>query len=75
MKFKKPIFDSKGYQTNLKSLNGTALPALDARTMGINAAMLRAAKAAVKMARAHGTKLYVMRNGKIVALDPWAESV
>ena len=48
---------------------------LDARTKGINAAMRRAAKAAVIKARIHGTKLYVMRNGKIVALDPWAETL
>ena len=45
-------------------------PALDARTKGINAAMRRAAKSAAKRARAAGTKLYVMRNGKIVAETP-----
>ena len=45
-------------------------PALDARTKGINAAMRRAGKFAAKRARAAGTKLYVMRNGKIVAEKP-----
>jgi hypothetical protein len=43
---------------------------LDARTKGINAAMRRAAKAAANRARATGTKVYVMRNGKIVAETP-----
>jgi hypothetical protein len=45
-------------------------PTLDARTKGMNAAMRRAAKVAAKRARAAGTKLYVMRNGKIVAEKP-----
>jgi hypothetical protein len=45
-------------------------PALDARTKGIKAAMRRAAKAAAERARAAGTKLYVVRNGKIVAETP-----
>lgn len=44
--------------------------ALDARTKGINAAMRRAGKAAAARARATGTKLYVMRKGKIVAETP-----
>jgi hypothetical protein len=43
---------------------------LDARTRGINAAMRRAAKTAATRARAAGTKLYVMRKGKIVAEAP-----
>ncbi len=43
---------------------------LDPRTKGINAAMKRAAKVAATRARAAGTKLYVMRNGKIVAENP-----
>jgi hypothetical protein len=47
-----------------------ARPKLDARTKGINAAMRRAAKVAAARARAAGTKLYVMRNGRIVAESP-----
>ena len=43
---------------------------LDARTKGINAAMRRAGKAAAARARAAGTKLYVIRKGKIVAETP-----
>jgi hypothetical protein len=43
---------------------------LDSRTKAINAAMRRAAKAAATRARAAGTKLYVMRNGKLVAESP-----
>jgi hypothetical protein len=43
---------------------------LDARTKGINAAMRRAAKAAANRARATGTKLYFMRDGKLVAENP-----
>ena len=79
MKSKKPNFAAEGYQTNIKGLNRTPLPdlsngrkspVLDARTKAINAAMRRAAKAAAKRARAAGTKLYVMRKGKIVAESP-----
>ncbi len=43
---------------------------LDQRTKGINAAMRRAAKAAAARARAAGTKLYVIRDGKLVAESP-----
>lgn len=43
---------------------------LDARTKAINAAMHRAAKSAASRARAAGTKLYVLRNGKVVAERP-----
>ncbi len=43
---------------------------LDARTKAINAAMRRAAKAAAVRARAAGTKLYVLRDGKVVAESP-----
>ncbi len=43
---------------------------LDQRTKGINAAMRRAAKAAAARARAAGTKLYVIRDGKLVAETP-----
>jgi hypothetical protein len=43
---------------------------LDARTKAINAAMRRAAKVAAARARAAGTKLYVLRNGKVVAETP-----
>jgi hypothetical protein len=43
---------------------------LDPRTKAINAAMRRAAKVAAARARAAGTKLYVMRNGKLVAETP-----
>jgi hypothetical protein len=45
-------------------------PALDARTKAINAAMRRAAKTAAARARTAGTKLYVMRGGKLVAEKP-----
>jgi hypothetical protein len=45
-------------------------PALDTRTKSINTAMRRAAKSAATRARSAGTKLYVMRNGKIVAETP-----
>jgi hypothetical protein len=44
--------------------------ALDACTKGINAALRRATKVAAARARAFGTKLYFMRDGKIVAEDP-----
>ena len=43
---------------------------LDTRTKAINAAMRRAAKAAADRARATGTKLYFVRNGKVVAESP-----
>lgn len=39
-------------------------------TKAINAAMRRAAKTAATRARAAGTKLYVIRNGKLVAETP-----
>ena len=39
-------------------------------TKAINAAMRRAAKVATTRARAAGTKLYVMRDGKLVAETP-----
>lgn len=43
---------------------------LDDRTKAINAAMRRAAKTAAVRARAAGTKLYVMRAGRIIAEQP-----
>jgi hypothetical protein len=43
---------------------------LDARTKGNNAAMRSAAKSAADRARATGTKLYFVRNGKLVAETP-----
>ncbi len=43
---------------------------LDARTRGINAAMRRAAKTAEDRARATGTKLYYVRDGKLVVESP-----
>jgi hypothetical protein len=43
---------------------------LDSRTKAINAAMRRAAKAAARRARVAGTKLYVMRNGRVAAEIP-----
>lgn len=46
---------------------------LDARTKGINAAMRRVARRVALEARRYGTKIYVTRNGKIIALDPWSE--
>lgn len=45
-------------------------PALDPRTKAINVAMRRAAKAAAARARSAGTKLYVIRKGKLVAETP-----
>ena len=45
-------------------------PILDARTKGINAAMRRAAKVATACARTAGTKLWFMRDGKIVGENP-----
>jgi hypothetical protein len=45
-------------------------PTLDTRTKGINAAMRRAAKTAALRARSAGTKLYVIRAGKLVAQTP-----
>jgi hypothetical protein len=43
---------------------------LDARTKAISKAMHRAAKAAENVARATGTKLYHIRNGKLVVERP-----
>jgi hypothetical protein len=43
---------------------------LDARTKGINAAFRRATKVAADRARAAGTKLYFVRDGKLVAENP-----
>ena len=43
---------------------------LDTRTKAINAAMRRASKVAAARARTAGTKLYVIRNGKVVAEKP-----
>jgi hypothetical protein len=58
---KPPVFDVEGYQASLRNLNGSSLPHLDARTKAANDAT---------RARAAGTKLYVMRNAKIVAESP-----
>jgi hypothetical protein len=43
---------------------------LDARTKAISKAMRRAAKTAESIARATGTKLYHVRNGKLVIERP-----
>jgi hypothetical protein len=43
---------------------------LSPRTRVINAAMRRAAKQAAVRARAAGTKLYISRGGKVVAVTP-----
>jgi hypothetical protein len=43
---------------------------LSPRTRAINAAMRRAAKQAAVRARAAGTKLYISRGGKVVAVTP-----
>ena len=51
-------------------MKSSARPKLDARTKAINAAMRRAARVAAKRARAAGTKLYIMRNGRITAESP-----
>lgn len=37
---------------------------------GVGRALRRSAKAARKIARAHGTPVYVWRDGKVVALKP-----
>ncbi len=37
---------------------------------GVGRALRRAARAARKIARAHGTPVYVWRNGKVVAEKP-----
>ena len=50
-------------------MKSVATSKLDARTKGINAAMRRAGKAAAR-ARAAGTKLYYVRDGKVVAENP-----
>ncbi len=36
----------------------------------ITRALMRAAKEARRMAKMHGTKVWVMKDGKIVGLDP-----
>ena len=38
--------------------------------MAVGRALRRAAKAARKTARMHGTPIYVWKNGKVVALKP-----
>lgn len=43
---------------------------LDARTKGMNAAMRRAFKSAVRAARRHGTRIVVQEKGKIIHLNP-----
>ncbi len=43
---------------------------LSARTRGINAAMKRAAQTAATRAKAAGTRLYHIRDGKIIAERP-----
>jgi hypothetical protein len=43
---------------------------LDTRTKAINAAMRRAFKSAVRTARLHGTKIWLVRKGKTVGLNP-----
>ncbi len=37
---------------------------------GVGRALRRAARAARKIARMHGTPIYVMRDGKVVAVEP-----
>jgi hypothetical protein len=51
-------------------MKSVATSKLDARTKGISAAMRRAAKVAAARARATGTKLYYVRDGKVVAENP-----
>ena len=53
-----------------KSTKPLSRTKLDARTKGINAAFRRATKVAAVRARAAGTKLYFVRNGKLVAETP-----
>jgi len=43
---------------------------LDPRTKAINAAFRRAAKNAAARAKAAGTRLYTLKDGKIVAEQP-----
>lgn len=45
-------------------------PVLTEFAKQVDRAMKRAAKAARKIARMHGTPIFVERNGKIVALKP-----
>jgi len=42
----------------------------DAFALAVGRALRRSAKRARQVARLHGTKIYVMRAGKIVALKP-----
>lgn len=43
---------------------------LDPPTKVTNSAMRRAFRTAVRTARIHGTKIWVMENGKLVGLNP-----
>lgn len=43
---------------------------LDPRTKAMKAAMRRAFRTAVRTARIHGTKIWVMEKGKLVGLNP-----
>jgi hypothetical protein len=45
-------------------------PVLNEFAKQVDRAMKRAAKTARKVARMHGTPIYVERNGKVVALKP-----
>ncbi len=42
----------------------------DLQTASITRALKRAAKEARRVAKMHGTKVWVIRDGKIVGLDP-----
>jgi hypothetical protein len=52
----------------MKRTNGKKTPEAFAKSVG--RALRRAAKSARKTARAHGTPIYVWKNGKVVALKP-----
>ena len=43
---------------------------IDPTTVKITRALKRAAKEARRIAKMHGTKIWVMKDGKIVGLDP-----
>lgn len=45
-------------------------PILSEFAKQVDRAMKRAAKTARKIARMHGTPIYIMRKGKVVALKP-----
>lgn len=55
-----------------KSSSSLKKPQPDDLSRAVGRALRRAARRARETARMHGTKIYVMKNGKIVAIDPRA---